>query len=143
VTLLCSLSPLPPSASDVSVPPEAHLDVHSRLYDHAVDQIVKAQNKQVDLLHNKLKLSLRPWESTPMAKSQTQYSWTENKTHLAKSRRGGEELIDDANKPVAVLEFDDSFGSLWKELRTAQVSEEFLQRDLEMDEEGRGHAAEL
>jgi hypothetical protein len=119
------------------------MDVHTRLYERAVEQVVKAQNKQVDLLQNKLKLSLRPWESTPMAKHQTQYSWTENKTHLAKSRRGGEELIDDANKPVSVLEFEDSFGALWRELRTATVSEEFLQRDLEMDEEGRGHAAEL
>jgi hypothetical protein len=117
--------------------------VHSRLYEGAVEQIVRAQNKQVDLLQNKLKLSLRPWEATPMSRNQKQYSWTENKTHLAKAKRGGEELIDDANKPVAVLEFDDAYGSLWKDLRTAQISEEFLQRDLEMDEEGRGHAAEL
>lgn len=119
------------------------MDVHQRLYERAVDQIVRTQNKQVELLQNKLKLSLRPWENTPMSKNQTQYSWTENKTHLAKSRRGGEDLIDDVNKPVTILEFDEAYGSLWKDLRTAQVSEEFLQRDMEMDEGGRGHAAEL
>lgn len=119
------------------------MDVHSRLYAKAVDQIITSHNKQAEVLQNKLKLSFRPWENTQMTKNQKQYSWTENKTHHAKTQKGGEDLIDDVNKPVAVLEFDDSYGSLWKELRTAQISDEFLQRDMENDEEARGHAAEL
>ena len=122
---------------------EGDLTVHDRLYTKAIEQKVTAHNKQAEVLQNKLKLSFRPWESTPMSKEQQQYSWTQNKTHHAKIQKGGEDLIDDVNKPVAVLEFDDSYGSLWKELRTAQISEEFLQRDMENEQEARGHAAEL
>lgn len=119
--------------------------VHDRLYQKAVRQQIDSQNKQADILQNKLNMSLKPWEATSRSPNAS-YSWTQKKTHLAKSKRGSiDHLIDDEDKPVAVVEFDDSLGELWKHMRMALPLDDFLQRDMDNDGDDmmRGHAAEL
>jgi hypothetical protein len=47
------------------------------------------------------------------------------------------------DKPVAVVEFDDSLGEMWKHMRMALPLDDFLQRDMDNDDDVRGPAAEL
>ena len=50
--------------------------VHDRLYTKAVQQQINSHNKQVDVMHNKLNLSLKPWESNARSATATT-SWTQ------------------------------------------------------------------
>lgn len=98
--------------------------VHERLYEQAVEQNMEHHNRQIEIMSSKLNLKLKPWEATPMSKHISN-AWTQIKTHHAKLNKGFDHLVDDVNKPVSVIEFDDSLGNIWKTLRTSMPLEGF------------------
>jgi hypothetical protein len=50
--------------------------VYDRLYNKAVKQQTDSHNKRVDIMQNKLNMSLKPWEITPRSPNAS-YSWTQ------------------------------------------------------------------
>jgi hypothetical protein len=168
--------------------------VHDRLYKHAIQKSAEQHNalvsvmheyyyafsmssnvycnfKQVDLMQNKLKVSLKPWEIARASQVQANLGSTANllapnlegsqavsklysRTHLPKAplsdfveemvldeevrvfeRRGGEivsggggegglsvqdlqgERVKTSKQGLTIVEFDDSLGNLWRQLR--------------------------
>jgi hypothetical protein len=49
-----------------------------------------------------------------------------NKSHFAKSTLNVEHCIDDINKPVTVVEYDESIKDIWRALRGVEVSTSVL-----------------
>ncbi len=92
--------------------------MHDRLYKRAMETNAEHHNNQVDLLKSKVNLPLKPWEEAVIAPDMSN-SWTQNKTHLAKSKVSHEDLLDEENQPVLVVECDDALLSVWRLLRAA------------------------
>ena len=101
--------------------------VHERLYQRAVAHNIKKHNTQVEQLTSKLNVTLFPWE-TKKRSPRVQNAWTMNKSHLAKSTLNVEHCIDDINKPVTVVEFDESIQSIWRSLRGVEPSKSFINK---------------
>lgn len=101
--------------------------VHERLYQRAVNQNISKHNTQVEQLTTKLNVTLMPWEMEKRS-PRVQNAWTMNKSHFAKSTLNVEHCIDDVNKPVSVVEYDESLNSIWRALRGAEPSKTFSNR---------------
>ena len=59
--------------------------VHDRLYQQGRDLMTDRHNKNVEMMKEKLKLSMRPWEDT--REKHGFAHWTKEKSHLAKNQR--------------------------------------------------------
>lgn len=94
--------------------------VHERLYQKAVAHNIEKHNTQVEQLTSKLNVTLFPWEVQKRS-PRVQNAWTMNKSHFAKSTLNVEHCVDDVNKPVTVVEYDESLQSVWRALRGAEV----------------------
>lgn len=101
--------------------------VHDRLYQRAVEQNIKKHNAQVEQLTSKLNVSLFPWE-TQKRSPRVQNTWTMNKSHFSKTNLNFEHCLDDVNRPVMVVEYDESVSSIWKALRNVEPSKQFTSR---------------
>jgi hypothetical protein len=99
--------------------------VHERLYQKAVNDNIKKHNTQVEQLTTKLNVTLLPWE-TQKRSPRVQNAWTMNKSHFAKSTLNVEHCIDDVNKPVSVVECDESMLSIWRALRGVEPAKNFM-----------------
>jgi len=122
--------------------------VHVRLYQEAVEKATEHHNAQVDLMQNKLNISLKPWENVRSAEGKHgaahKFIRLNSSTHLPKNtlssvadslvvngsdanasqRDEGGSVFSFANQngldaqvPPTVVEFDDTLGALWKQLR--------------------------
>lgn len=118
-----------PSISEVGQSYKKNSDkpVHERLYQRAVELNIKKHNNQVEQLTGKLNVTLFPWEKK-MRSPRVQNAWTMNKSHLAKSTLNVEHCIDDINKPVTVVEYDESIQSIWRALRGVEPSKHFVNK---------------
>lgn len=114
--------------------------VHERLYQKAVTANIKKHNTQVEQLTSKLNVTLFPWETQKRSQS-VQNAWTMNKSHFAKSTLNVEHCIDDVNKPVCMVEYDESMQSVWRALRDAEPSKTFQQGPV--GDDSRSNPAEL
>jgi hypothetical protein len=99
--------------------------VHERLYQGAVNHNIKKHNTQVEQLTTKLNVTLFPWEVQKRS-PRVQNAWTMNKSHFSKSTLNVEHCIDDINKPVTVVEYDESIKDIWRALRGVEVSTSVL-----------------
>mmetsp|Transcript_8183 Transcript_8183/g.17879 ORF Transcript_8183/g.17879 Transcript_8183/m.17879 type:complete len:344 (-) Transcript_8183:253-1284(-) len=119
-----------------------YVPVHQRLYAAALAKSTDQHNSQVDLLQNKLNIALKPWES-PRSKdgkhgAAHKFIRLNSSTHLPKNTishmadsmvrssaatgGGGAGDTGTSMDPPAlaptVIEFEDSMGTLWRQLRT-------------------------
>eukprot|EP01038_Epipyxis_sp_PR26KG_P004688 gene4688-6584_t len=122
--------------------------VHDRLYQKGVEKVTEAHNNHVELMQSKLNVAIKPWENLRNPndpQSAHKYIKMNSKSHVAKATllEAVEELVYDdppfhrveqnesnnyemdslatSHRPFmfGVVEFNDSLGKLWKDLRTA------------------------
>lgn len=121
---------------------ESNKPVHERLYQRAVNHNINKHNTQVEQLTTKLNVTLMPWEMEKRS-PRVQNAWTMNKSHFAKTTLNVEHCIDDVNKPVSVVECDESMNSIWRALRGAEPSKTFTCRHGGADDSSTSNPAEL
>jgi hypothetical protein len=100
--------------------------VHERLYKLGVKKAMEQHNNQAELTKTKLNISLKPWEEARSSDNKSNGWIQKSQPKLTK------DLLDEVNggieiseTNVTIVEYDDSYMSIWRNLKSAEILQGF------------------
>lgn len=110
--------------------------VHERLYKLGVKKAIEQHNNQAELTKTKLNISLKPWEEVRSSDNKSNGWIQKSQSKLTKDLldevNGG---VESSDTNITIVEYDDSYMSIWRNLKSAEILQGFSAHASDNEEE--------